>query len=66
MQIEKYRLLDKEGYATDEIFESYEDALEEAKDRNFAVEALIFEFRDSDLVYTPDGSWSWPPSKRKE
>ena len=58
-QVAKYRLVDKEGQAEDHIYESYDEAVEAAR-RTRAVEELQFEFHDSELVYTPDGSDEWP------
>ena len=60
MTIERYRLIDRSGNAGDYLFNTLAEA-REANDGEQAIEALIFEFSDSELVETPDGGDVWPP-----
>ena len=39
----------------------YPDALREAERTVSAIVAYICEFSDTETVFTPDGSHSWPP-----
>ena len=62
MMIERYALVDIDGERDDTVwYEDCQRAIAEAGSTH-AVEALQFRFSDSDLVYTPDGSQTWPPS----
>ena len=60
MTIERYRLVDGEGRAGDFLFDTLEEA-REANDGTHAIEALMFEFSDTELLETPDGGDVWPP-----
>ena len=62
MNIDRYRLIDRSGTAGDYLFDTLTDA-RDANDGEHAIEAVIFEFSDTDLVETPDGGDVWPPAK---
>ena len=63
MEVEKYVLVDDSG-ARDEttLYDDCQDAIAEAGTTH-AVEALKFSLDDIELVYTPDGTQTWPPAK---
>lgn len=61
MTIEMYVLIDRDGLSLDAVFDDFEEA-ENAAGSEYAVVARIFEYSDSELVYTPDGSMTWPPN----
>ena len=61
MMIERYALVDLEGARDDTVwYEDCQEAIGQAGTTH-AVEALQFRFSDSELVYTPNGSQTWPP-----
>ena len=57
-----YRLVDKEGNPGDYLYaqHEYSEAEQDAADDGHAIVALIFEWADTELVWTPDGSTTWP------
>ena len=61
MTIEMFQVIDINGVATETtIYRTKEEAVE-AAGQDQAVEMLTFEYSDSELVWTPDGSDTWPP-----
>ena len=61
MKICKYQLVDAFGKEQDEVYETYIEATDAADVGGFAIIELQFEFIGTELVYTPDGSGTWPP-----
>jgi len=61
-QIEKYILVDRNGEAYGYFHDDFSSAKALADARGFAVDEYRFTFSDSQLVYTPDGSRTWPPT----
>ena len=60
-EIRRYVLVDTEDNAEEDDYEDYNEAYEQARKRNMAVIARVFEYSDSELIWTPDGSDTWPP-----
>ncbi|MGI6797905.1 hypothetical protein [Gordonia sihwensis] len=59
-EIRKYILVN----INDEEVGDYYDTLEEAKraaGRDYAVAAHVYEYSDSELLWTPNGDDRWPP-----
>ena len=61
MTIEKYVLVDGADVALDGYYDSFQKARSEAVAKGCAVVAHIWEWSDSELVWTPDGGDTWPP-----
>ena len=61
MQISKYVLVDQYGETESAVYDSYQEAEREAGSTHAVIE-YQFEYADSELVYTPDGSGTWPPA----
>jgi hypothetical protein len=61
--IERYVLIDSDNNEGDWEYESFKEAVGEAISQgDTAVVARIYEYDDSELVWTPDGSSVWPPT----
>lgn len=61
MTIRTYVLVDRSGSYVSEEMDTLEEAKDEAEDRgHVAVVEFQYEFTDSELVWTPDGSNIWP------
>jgi len=60
-EIRKYVLVDANDQELAGEFEHFDDAQREAARSGYAVVAQIYEYSDSELVWTPDGSDIWPP-----
>lgn len=63
--ISKYVLVDRDDNEGEHEYDSYDEAVKLAEDRNCAVIERQYVYDDSSLVWTPDGSTTWPPSKVK-
>ena len=65
MTIRVYRLIDEAGHAAEQVYESpeYPKAEMEARSAGHAIEALIYELADVELVWTPNGEVTWPPEE---
>lgn len=61
-EIQRYVLVDKDNQEDDYEYDQYSNAYETAKRRNCAVVARVYVYDDSELIWTPDGSDTWPPS----
>ncbi len=61
MEIRRYVLVDRENNEDDSNYESYPEAESEARKRGCAVIARVFEYTDSELIWTPNGASVWPP-----
>ena len=63
MTITKYVLVNKEGEQDSDVYDTYQEAVNEAMkySPNFAIEELEFEYSDSDLAWTPHNDGIWPP-----
>ena len=59
-KIEKFILVDRSDETHGYFHDDFHSAKEEADDRGFAVDMYTYEFKDSERVYTPDGSPRWP------
>lgn len=57
--IERYVLVDRNGYEKDHEYESFDEARHDAGDDHAVIER-VYEYDDSSLVWTPDGSGTWP------
>lgn len=58
--ITKYVLVDQYGADFDHEYDTLDEAVKLAG-KNHAVIARTYVFDDSELVWTPDGSNTWPP-----
>jgi len=63
-EIRRYVLVDSEDNEQDYEYSDWFEAARDAEERNYAVVARIYTFADSELVWTPDGSNTWPPATR--
>lgn len=61
--IHRYVLVDEENQELDYEFMNYKEA-EEVAGNDHAVVRRIYEYSDSELVYTPNGSNNWPPATK--
>jgi len=66
MTIERFIVVDSNGETIAEDFDTYDEARSfthkfYGSDQRVAIVARIFEYSDSELVWTSDGSNSWPP-----
>jgi hypothetical protein len=61
--ITKYVVCDREGQADGWEYDSFEDAKAAALTDGSAVVAREYEYADEELVWTPDGSTTWPPDE---
>ena len=59
--ITRYVLVDADDNEQDYEYERYTEAESDARRDGFAVIAREYVYDDSELVWTPDGSDSWPP-----
>lgn len=62
-EIRRYVLVGADNVEDDYEYESYQEAYESARRRNMAVIARVYVYDDSELVWTPDGSDTWPPGE---
>jgi hypothetical protein len=62
VSIERYVLVDKQGIEGDWEYETFQEAQAAADDR--AIIMRTYEYDDSELVWTPDGSNTWPPKRK--
>jgi hypothetical protein len=62
-QIERYVLVTSDDQELDHEYESFEEAMGDALEQGCAVIERVYEYSDSTLVWTPDGSDRWPPKK---
>ena len=66
MKTTRYAVIDRNDTKVND-HEKYEDAVQEAKgDGNCAVTEEQYEYTDSTVVWTPDGSNTWPPTGEGE
>ena len=61
-RIEKFAVVNEHNHESDLEFDTFEAARSAAGNNN-AVVRRIYDFQDSVLVWTPDGSNDWPPRK---
>ena len=54
--------MDRNGEAYGLLLNDFEEAQGRADALGYAVDEYTFEYSDSNLVYTPDGSTTWPPT----
>lgn len=60
-EIQKYILVDRNNVEDDYEYDNYLEAYNAAKRRNMAVVARVYEYSDTELIWTPNGSDVWPP-----
>lgn len=60
-EIRQYILVDESDNEGTAIYSDYDEALEDARRYGHAVVAQVYEYTDSELVWTPDGGDTWPP-----
>lgn len=60
-EIRKYVLVDKDDHELDDEYDTLDKAQLDAARSGCAVVARVYEYSDSELVWTPDGSNVWPP-----
>lgn len=65
MSISRYVLVDRDDQEGDYEYDRFEEAKEAALRDGCAVIERIYEYDDSSLVWTPDGSDVWPPELEK-
>lgn len=63
-EILRYVLVDKDNNEGHNEYEDMSMAIEAADDDHAVVERT-YTYDDSELVWTPDGSNTWPPKKRR-
>ena len=69
MDLTKYRVVNTQDEEYDHLLDSYREAvkvaeLKSAQDNEpWAVMALTFEYSDTSLYYSTNGSKTWPPDK---
>jgi hypothetical protein len=63
-QIDRYVLVDRNNHEGDHEYETMDAAIADASSDHAVVERQ-YTFSDSELVWTPDGGNTWPPSKAK-
>ena len=63
--IARYALVSREGEEGDLEYEDFNEAKEDAG-KDHAVIERRYEYADSGLVWTPDGSSHWPPKGSKK
>ena len=61
--ISRYVLVDRNDQEGDHEYESYDEAVNDAGTTHAVIERR-YEYDDSELVWTPNGSDQWPPKKR--
>lgn len=60
-EIRRYVVVDRDDNEEDFEYESFEDAKSSASRSGGAVICRTYVYDDHELVWTPDGSSSWPP-----
>lgn len=63
--ITRYVLVDRNDVEQDYEYEHLDEAKIRAGQQDCAVLAREYEYADSDLVWTPDGSYTWPPKDKR-
>ena len=63
ISIRRYVLVDRDNNEGLHEYRRYDKAETDAQLLGHAVVARIYEFTDSELVFTPDDSDIWPPSE---
>jgi len=61
--ISRYVLVNPDDVEQDWEYTDYREAEEEARRLGYAVIEREYVYDDSSLVWTPDGSETWPPKK---
>lgn len=64
-EIHKYVLVDPDGNEGDWGYDTFAEARENSDGLDAIVERT-YEYSDSELVWTPDGSRTWPPDRSPE
>jgi len=64
-EITKYVLVSRDDVESDYEYDSCQEAIEAAGTSHAVIERH-YVYDDSELVYTPDGSDTWPPAKRRK
>lgn len=59
--IRRYVLVDADDTELDYEYDSFNEASAAASTQGCAVIARIYEYSDSELVWTPNGEEQWPP-----
>lgn len=59
-EISRYVLVDRDDNERDHEYDTYQEAVN-AAGSDYAVIERHYVYDDSELVYTPDGSDTWPP-----
>lgn len=66
MKIEKYVIVDADDNEDDRVFDTLDEAKDNAPtDQPCAIIARIFEYADSELVWTSTGANIWPPRRTR-
>ena len=63
VEIRRYVLVDRNDHEGPEEYANLDEAINAAQvlGEGEAVIARVYEYTDSELVWTPDGSDTWPP-----
>jgi len=64
-KILRYVLVDRNDQEGVEEYDSFDDAVAAADDDHAVIERQ-YEYSDSELAWTPDGSAVWPPRKNRD
>ena len=62
MTLSRYVCVDTDDHEHDILFDTYAEALAYAEQAGCAVVEYEYEFSDSNLVWTPNGESTWPPT----
>lgn len=60
-EINRYVVLDVDGHQTSGEYDTLDEARQVAQRDGGAVEAHVYEWSDSELVWSPNGETEWPP-----
>lgn len=64
MHISRYVLVDEDDMEGDKEYSDYREIEKLAIERGCAIIERIYVYEDSNLIFTPDGEFSWPPKER--
>lgn len=64
-EIRLYTLVNRDDEYVSEEYDTLDEARNaaEQQDEPHAIVAMVYTFEDSELIWTPDGSNTWPPQK---
>ncbi len=63
--INRYVLVDRDDNEGDHEYERYDEAEDQAAQLGHAVMNRSYVYEDAELVFTPDGGDTWPPTAER-